>query len=39
MSNLKDKAEKAGHAVAATAKDVGHKVADEAGKAVNFVKE
>jgi hypothetical protein len=39
MSRLKDKAEKAGHAVAETAKDVGHKVADGAEKAVDFVKE
>jgi hypothetical protein len=35
---IKDKVAEAGHAVAETAKDVGHKVADEARKAVDFVK-
>jgi hypothetical protein len=39
VSNFKDKVQKAGHAVAETAKDVGHKVAEGAGKAVEFVKE
>jgi len=39
MSSIKEKAEKAGNAVAETAKDVGHKVAEGAAKAVDFVKE
>ena len=39
MSNIKDKLADAGHAVADTAKTVGHKIAEGAGKAVDFVKE
>jgi hypothetical protein len=39
MSNIKDKVADAGHAVVATAKDVGHKIAEGAEKAVDFVKE
>ena len=37
--SIKDKAAEAGHAVAEAAKDVGCKVAEGAGKAVDFVKE
>jgi len=39
MSNIKDKVADAGHAVMDTAKDVGHKIAEGAEKAVDFVKE
>jgi hypothetical protein len=39
MSSFKDKLKKAGQAIAQTAKDVGHKVAEGTGKAVDYVKE
>jgi len=39
MSNIEDKVADAGHAVVGTAKDVGHKIAEGAEKAVDFVKE
>ncbi len=39
MSTLKEKAADAGSAVVDTAKTVGHKIAEGAEKAVNFVKE
>ena len=39
MSDIKDKVANAGHAVADTAKTVGHKIAEGAEKAVDFVKE
>jgi hypothetical protein len=39
MSNIKDKVADAGHAVADTAKNVGHTIAQGAEKAVDFVKE
>lgn len=39
MSNLKDKAADAGHAVADAAKSAGHKVAEGARQAAEFVKE
>jgi hypothetical protein len=39
MSSLKENAAKTSHAVAETAKEVGHKVAAGAGKAADFVKE
>jgi len=38
-STMKDKVTDAGHTVADTAKTVGHKIAEGAGKAVDFVKE
>lgn len=38
MSTIKDKLADAGHAVTETAKNVGHKIAEGAEKAVDFVK-
>ena len=38
-STMKDKVTDAGHAVSDTAKNVGHKIAEGAEKAVDFVKE
>ena len=39
MSNIKDKVADAGHAVVDAAKTAGHKIAEGAEKAVDFVKE
>jgi hypothetical protein len=39
MSTIKDKLANAGHAVADTAKNVGHKIAEGTEKAVDFAKE
>ena len=39
MSNLKDKAVEAGHAVADAAKQVGHKIAEGASEAAAYVKQ
>ena len=39
MANIKDKVAEAGHTAAETAKSVGHKIAEGAEKAVDYVKD